>query len=67
MRSFLVVSTSAVLFALSIAVSGQTLKHRPEKSETPAPAQSKPSIALQVVPGTPLKITLDKEVRIRRV
>src|SRR5437763_4877060 len=67
MRSFVVVSTSAVLFVLSIGLSGQTLKHRPEKSETPAPAQSKPSIALQVAPGTPLKIALDKEVRIRRV
>ena len=67
MRRFLFVSIPCVLFVLSIGLSGQTLKHRPEKSETPAPAQSKKSIALQVAPGTPLKIALNKEVRIRRV
>ena len=43
MRRFIFVSTPCVLFVLSIGLSGQTLKHRPEKSETPAPAQSKPS------------------------
>ena len=57
MRRFLFVSIPCVLFVLSIGLSGQTLKHRPGKSETPVPAHSKPSISLQVASGTPLKIT----------
>src|SRR5437867_2901261 len=69
MRRFIFVCTPCFLLALAIGASGQTLKHRPEKPEAPAPAEPKPvpSIALQVAPGTPLKVALDKEVRIRRV
>jgi hypothetical protein len=69
MRRFIFVCTPCFILALAIGVSGQTLKHRPEKPETPASAEPKPvpSIALQVAPGTPLKVALDKEVRIRRV
>jgi hypothetical protein len=51
-------------------MSGQTLKHRPEKPVEPVtPAQPKValSISLQVASGTPLKVALDKEVRIRHV
>jgi hypothetical protein len=69
MPRFVFVYTPCVLFVMTICMSAQILKHRPEKSETPITTQPKaaPSIALQVVPGTPLKVALDKEVRIRRV
>lgn len=49
-----------------VSTSGQTLKHRPEKppeATNPAP----PEIPLTVPAGTPLKVALDAEVRIRKV
>lgn len=51
------------------AMDGQTLKHRPEKQpEIPAPAQAAPpSIPLSIPIGTPLKVSVDKEIRIRKV
>lgn len=68
MRRSIFACTPCFFFALAIGLSGQTLKHRPEKSEPPVPEQPPaPSVALQVVQGTPLKVALDKEVRIRRV
>jgi hypothetical protein len=70
MRRFLVLFvTPLLIFVTAIGVSAQTLKHRPEKpAETPVPAPPEPpSIPLTVPTGTPLKVTLDKEVRIRRV
>ncbi|MGH9575765.1 MAG: hypothetical protein ACRD40_19835 [Candidatus Acidiferrales bacterium] len=41
------------------------LQHRPEESETSAPVP--PTIALTVPRGTPLEITLDKELRVKHV
>jgi hypothetical protein len=70
MRRYLFVSVPCFLIASAIGVRAQTLKHRPEKpAEAPVPAQPKPkpSVFLEVVPGTPLKVALDKEVRIRQV
>ena len=73
MRRFIFACSPCFFFALAVAASGQTLKHRPEKSEPPVAEQAEeqpkpvPSVALQVAPGTPLKVALDKEVRIRRV
>jgi hypothetical protein len=65
----LVVSTPVLILVTAIGMRGQTLKHRPEKpAETPVPPPPEPpSIPLTVPTGTPLKVTLDKEVRIRRV
>jgi hypothetical protein len=51
-------------------LSAQTLKQRPEKSvETTVQPAPKPvlSIPLDVPTGTPIKVVIDKEVRIRRV
>ena len=74
MRHFLFAGTlyflfALFLFALAIGSSGQTLMRRPEKSEAPVPATPKPvrSIVLEMAPGTPLKVALEKEVRIRHV
>jgi len=71
MRHFLFPSLCAplLIFVTAIGMRGQTLKRRPEKpTETPVPARPEaPSIPLTVPTGTPLKVALDKEVRIRRV
>ena len=71
MRRFLVLSvfTFLLIFVAAIGVCAQTLKHRPEKpAEAPVPSQLEPpSIPLTVPTGTPLKVAIDKEVRIRRV
>lgn len=53
-------------------LSAQTLKRRPPKPLTPEPPaiqQVKPpvTIPLVVVAGTPLKVVLDKEVRLQKV
>ena len=50
---------------------GQTLKHRSEEppnpaSEPAAPAPAPATVPLTVVAGTPLKLVLDQEVRIRK-
>jgi len=63
------------LLALVLArcgVNAQVLKQRPEKpGEAPPPAARAPapapSVSLNIPPGTPLKVTIDQEVRIRRV
>jgi hypothetical protein len=66
MHRFLIVSASG--FVLTLTISGQTLKPRPEKpGEAPAQPKAAPTIPLQVARGTPLKVAIDKEVRIRRV
>lgn len=71
MRRFLLPSLCApfLIVVAATSMSGQTLKHRPEKpAETAAPAKPEPpSIPLTVPTGTPLKVALDKEIRIRRV
>jgi hypothetical protein len=71
MRRFflLFVFTSVLIFVAAIGMRAQTLKRRPEKpAETPVPTQPEPpSIALTVPTGTPVKVALDEEVRIRRV
>jgi hypothetical protein len=71
MRRFVVLSVFTLLLILIavIGVPAQTLKHRPEKPpETPVPAQPEPpTIPLTVPTGTPLKVAIDNEVRIRRV
>lgn len=54
----------------AIGASGQILQHRPEKppaAPTPAQAAPIPEIPLSVPVGTPLKLALEKEVRIRKV
>jgi hypothetical protein len=67
MHRFLFVSPGFVL-VLTIGLNGQTLKPRPAKpAEAPVQPKAAPSIALDVPRGTPLKVSLDKEVRIRRV
>jgi hypothetical protein len=70
MRRFLLPSVCPFLISIAaISTPGQTLKHRPEKPVgTAIPQQPEPpSIPLTVPIGTPLKVALDKEVRIRRV
>jgi hypothetical protein len=71
MRSFRVSSLCASLLIVITAIGmfGQNLKHRPEKpAEIPVPEQPElPSIPLTVPSGTPLKVAIDKEIRIRRV
>ena len=58
-----------LLLVLTVAVSGQTLKQRPENpvQTTVQPAQPTPSIPLNLPKGTPLKVTIDKDLRIRHV
>src|SRR5258706_16444514 len=59
------------LLVAGVCLWGQTLKVRPAESpkEPAAPVLPKapPSIPLTVAAGTPLKVALDKEVRIRKV
>ncbi len=61
-----------LMFICSTWLWGQTLKARPAEP-TPQPSNSVPlpapvsSIPLTVLPGTPLKIALDSEVRVREV
>jgi hypothetical protein len=62
----------AVLLALAGNCAwGQTLTRRPEPpaaaSGTVVPAQPAPSLPLTVPTGTPLKVALDREVRVQRV
>jgi len=60
-------------FLLALVLEGyglnaQVLKHRPEKPATPSPAAPspapRPSVPLNIPPGTPLKVTIDKEVEL---
>lgn len=53
------------------SLSAQTLKHRSEEPPNPAPEHAAPApapatVPLTVVAGTPLKLVLDQEVRIRK-
>ena len=70
MRCFVVLSVSTLLLILvaAIGICAQTLKYRPEKPpETQVPAQPEPpTIPLTVPTGTPLKVAIGNEVRIRR-
>lgn len=52
----------------SVGGRAQSLKRRPNRSTEPPPAVQPAQIIFLTVPdGTPLKVALDKEVRIRRV
>lgn len=66
MRHFLLL----LLLCAGTVISAQTLKTRPAKPPEP-PAAQKPklpaTIPLTVVAGTPLKVALDEEIRIRKV
>ncbi|MGH9512739.1 MAG: hypothetical protein ACRD2U_11455 [Terriglobales bacterium] len=61
-----------LLAALAVSADGQTLSDRPhgaahiQATPTPEPA-SLPSIELAVPVGTPLKVALDQEVRVREL
>ena len=61
-----------VLAGASAAASGQVLTQRPSPSSTSAPssevaaALAPATMPLTVTAGTPLKVALDKEVRIRK-
>lgn len=68
MGRFLFVPELLLIFA--VTVNAQTLRQRPEKSvETTVQPAQKPalSIPLNVPTGTPIKVAIDKEVRIRHV
>ena len=68
MRHFL---CAIFLLLAGVCLWGQTLKVRPAEPpkapEAPVLPKEPPSIPLTVAAGTPLKVALDKEVRIRKV
>jgi len=68
MKSVLPFFSVLLLLAFNSQSSAQTLTFRPEKPVSPTRAAPQPdSIPLIVPAGTPLKVALDQEVRIREV